>query len=633
VNRVPNASRWTVVLLWAGVLVACGAAPKAAVAPAAIPAPPASEHPPPPAEPHAALRALDPQTLMALEQAGFSFGKIIGATGETGADLMRSPRYASLVAILGDDLAENNKREGVGPDAPNRSFKAEWFRSPHTHFELVGAINRIDRRSVDDGLGDARWACGEERLVYRLALVPDGRPGTRLPMTVNVIFPEPLPAGAQDCRAVAEKWLALPAGGSARVGAIASLFRSLPPPARLETNLQNLHGPSYRQDEDDHAEYVLRSFDLSPDAATPRLLLNTPRPDLGPGERADLRQWIVDHFASVDDGTAVLPDRFLAKRATSFSPRGLARPNNRPFKALFGADGAARKAFASLPFGAAKLVHSPAALVRRLDQMTCPGCHQTEAIAGFHLLGEERDPQAVFNALDVGRSPHFDGELAWREALVTAWAGGSTFATPRPFADRPADGSYGAHCGLGDAGFADWTCRSGLRCRDVTHDEVGMCVPSDGNHPGDPCQDAVVGPSVGADGNRILAKAAESCAPTPGADEKGGMCAPNAYGFMGGVCSEACAVPGEIDGPYVCVGIPATEYEADCFPTTQPIEECMKTHLVSRRMRSCDASNPCRDDFACAKIRASSGSSGTVGACVPPYFLFQARVDGPALDR
>jgi hypothetical protein len=262
--------------------------------------------------------------------------------------------------------------------------------------------------------------------------------------------------------------------------------------------------------------------------------------------------------------------------------------------------------------------------------MTCPGCHQSQAIAGFHLLGEERDPEATFNALEVGRSRHFDAELAWRQDLIETWARGGSFATARPFADHGADGGYGAHCGLGDPGFADWTCGAGLMCRDVTHDEVGVCVPDDGNHPGDPCQEARVGASVGADGDRIQSHAAEACTLTPGADEATAGCTPNAYGFVGGQCSEACATPGSVDGPYVCAELPATEYEADCFPSKEPIEACMKAHALARRVRSCDRARPCRDDFACVRTPAPGR---TVGACVPPYFVFQARVDGPALDR
>ena len=65
---------------------------------------------------------------------------------------------------------------------------------------------------------------------------------------------------------------------------------------------------------------------------------------------------------------------------------------------------------------------SPAALLRRLDGLSCQGCHESRSIAGFHLLGEERDPSKTVDALQRSSSPHLEGELerraAWFEALL-----------------------------------------------------------------------------------------------------------------------------------------------------------------------------------------------------------------------
>jgi len=49
-----------------------------------------------------------------------------------------------------------------------------------------------------------------------------------------------------------------------------------------------------------------------------------------------------------------------------------------------------------------------------------------------------------------------------------------------------------------------------------------------------------------------------------------------------------------------------------------------------RRVRACAPDAPCRDGYACARV---PGLPPTTGACIPPYFLFQLRVDGPRLDR
>jgi hypothetical protein len=37
-------------------------------------------------------------------------------------------------------------------------------------------------------------------------------------------------------------------------------------------------------------------------------------------------------------------------------------------------------------------VRSAEGLLRRLDQLTCLGCHEARSIAGFHLLGEDPLP-------------------------------------------------------------------------------------------------------------------------------------------------------------------------------------------------------------------------------------------------
>ncbi|MBX3263164.1 MAG: hypothetical protein KF782_26050 [Labilithrix sp.] len=40
---------------------------------------------------------------------------------------------------------------------------------------------------------------------------------------------------------------------------------------------------------------------------------------------------------------------------------------------------------------------------------------------------------------------------------------------------------------------------------------------------------------------------------------------------------------------------------------------------------ACNVAVPCRDDYVCAYV---PGAPEGTGACMPPYFIFQARVDG-----
>jgi len=606
--------------------------------PPAAPVPPAPDALPPPAPAPAAstppsitrepgLLISDPAELIILEQQGLSFGRQLGAPAEDVQSLLTSPRYASFVSVIEGDLAELSRRDGVArsqfpldPKRLNYVFDPKWLRSPDARFQLVGVVNRLDMRF------STPKECGQLRLIYRLSLQPKGRAVVRLPMTINVIRPLPMgPDGS--CRAVAQQWRVLPANASKRTTAVAQIVTQLPPMIRLETNFQNLHGPGTPAS-DDHAEYVLRSFEVKTDRLIPRPLLNTPRPDLNPAERKALADWIVKSFMDIDAGRSVIPDRFLAMRAISVSPRGLARPANRVFSALFNAANDTR-AFANLPYAKAKRVRSPRGLLRRLDGFTCEGCHQSRALAGFHLPGEERNPDKTFNALAVGVSPHLHEELGWRARMLASVAGGTAFDEPRPFPEHPtAAGFYGSHCGLGDPSFADWTCPAEFECRNSHHDDVGFCAPTT-RTAGDACENARVVARPGASGDQVVADPPEVC---KGQSQSATPCVANDYGFPLGFCAEGCTQPGARWGSSVCAPMLISSYEQICFPLDEPIEDCVwKRALVAAfGMRACSADEPCRDDYGCLRY---PGSAPGKGACVPPYFLFDFRVDGPKLDR
>jgi hypothetical protein len=136
-------------------------------------------------------------------------------------------------------------------------------------------------------------------------------------------------------------------------------------------------------------------------------------------------------------------------------------------------------------------------------------------------------------------------------------------------------------------------------------------------------------PRPGPDGDRVKPEPLSACGKADaGASDDEAQCSPNGFGFPGGLCSAACATIGDVRGDSICVDIPSSGYESECFFTPVPIERCLETHRARRRVRSCDVEHPCRPDFACVAVPGE-----TLGACVPPYFVFQARVDGPMLDR
>lgn len=597
-------------------IVACLLAWRLFAARASGDAPPIPPGPPIEASkpaPHPALAATDPAVLAALEARGLSLGARLGAKSSRTSDLHAgSAAYRDVAAVLRRDLAELSARANVGEgiDFGNHPFRAAWLDMPRTRFELTGVLARLDRRT-----GEPARGCGELRLVYRLAADPASRAPTRLPMTLNLLFPQPAqPAGLAGCSALAKRLRALPSAGEPRVAALLDLFRGATLD-QIEVNVQNVHGPSLHEDQDDHAEYILRAFDADARGAKPRGLFNTPRRDLDAAGRAKLAAFVRDAFDAIDDGTWVVPADLLAERAISVTPRGLERRGNRTWEALVDAP-----ALGALPYARARLVTSPAALLRRLDEGTCAGCHETRAVAGFHLLGEER-ATAPFNGLAVAGSPHFHEDLVWREEVLAAALDGRPLPS-RPFTARPRNaGGYGSSCGLGDPGFASWTCDAGLACVSLGGADLGICAPH-ARGQGDACQSARVVPRDGADGDRVAPAPPDRC------DGDDAICSPNGFGFPGGLCSTACETLGDVHGDTICADIPSSGYESDCFFVPKPIETCMETHKARRRVRACDADHPCRPDYACAAVPGAPR-----GACVPPYFVFQARVDGPMLDR
>jgi hypothetical protein len=335
----------------------------------------------------------------------------------------------------------------------------------------------------------------------------------------------------------------------------------------------------------------------------------------------------VSHLDAIEDATALVPEKFLATRSVSVSPRGLLHVRNRPFSRLFAA--------ADLPPGS-RIAASPELALRRLDEGTCPGCHQSRGVAGFHLLGEERDPARVLNALAVGHSPHLGAELPWRARLLADVASGRidirASMPPRPFSAHPDGASaYGVECGIGH-GFESWKCAPGLVCRDLHRGDIGTCAPPTGVRPGEPCEAVSMRPDSRPEGPVITSAGIDPTCPLPphSAQFTGPFCAPNWLGFTGGMCSVLCSKVGEIEGGSICAPLPTAGYEADCFYNSEPVETCLERHFINARIATCDRDTPCRDDYACARV---PGAPAGVGACIPPYFVFQLRIDGPILDR
>jgi hypothetical protein len=362
-----------------------------------------------------------------------------------------------------------------------------------------------------------------------------------------------------------------------------------------------------------HAEYVLRVFHRS---ATAPFLVAAPLENTIDSARIvrdralanDLLRFISlpDSLRAIDAGTVVVPERFLATRAVSVSPHGLGRVANRPYASVV-----AQAKLAALPLEQYETIRSPAALLRRLDELSCPGCHQSRSIAGFHLLGVEPERDRV-DAIEVPMSPHLHADLERRKNYLAALAAGIAVDDRRPPAERGAhDDGAGARCGLGDPGFASWRCAEGLTCVRTSEPDVGVCMPASGRDVGDACEVGSIAASADPHKDRMTLAAPVPCA-------GGRVCEANGVGFPDGMCSGGCdALPSGA----ACGGIALLSEFNACLAAGVSFDRCIADNTRPGALRACSFHVPCRDDYVCAR-------SATGGVCMPPYFLFQLRVDG-----
>lgn len=562
------------------------------------------------------LLITDPQVLAALEQRGLGLGAVLGGSSEArdNHQLSRLPRLAPLIALLEQELAQTAAGDPLaGVDVArysHRLFDRRFLRLAQARFALAGVVSRPDRAAFRVG------SCGETRLIYRLQYWLDAERASKLPMTLGV----ELPVGdGPDCRASARRWLEpQTANADARAewlrgasGPLAPEHVQLSANARVVINLQIVRWPStVRPDLGGHAEYLLRSF--RPDQAgvlRPERLENTPAAEqlAAPGQRRALLAWLKENAARVDAGTSALPEAFLAQRALSVTPRGLSRLANRPFSAVLRPGD-----LAGHDYSTGTQIKSVPALLRRLDQLSCQGCHQARSVAGFHLLGEDPAQAPPENALAVPISAHVAAELPRRLQIARQMLAGERPDLTAPFAERAsALGQYGEHCSLGaDPSFADWGCGTGLRCsasEAAAGEPIGQCLPAE-RAAGDACETGSVKPARDARRDRMGAVAVEPCA--------GMVCNRSSVGFPAGMCTASCDSPGAS-----CGAIAVLDSFNACLARGESFLTCIRGNTHPAGLRSCSAEQACRDDYVCAR-----GARG--GVCLPPYFVFQLRVDG-----
>jgi hypothetical protein len=433
------------------------------------------------AEP-ATVNVLDVPTLSALENNGFSLSEQLGGphTSITSELYVRNPFYKSLADTIGSPLPHDQRTDqlpqvippGAG-DIPDmvrlirnfedkgkrsandtkggyfirhlsnnsqhpymveydgdepRHFDTRWLNSRFAEMKLIAIVNRMDRADQDPA------TCGEVRFIYRLAYRTP-KSGSSLPFFLNLVRAYPRQA---DCKPFARRWLGAQTAASLKNKALRDLVFK-----QIEVNFQSLRFTSgYMHDFGGQAMYMQRIFRAAGTRLAPFALENTP--DVLAVERnpALFTRFIEflkkdDNLAKLDNGTLVIDfdPAFLAKFAVSWSTLGRARLANKPYSRLFQGKEALLQ---SLDISRLKYIKSHDALVERLNNLTCMGCHQMSGTAGFHTLGYADDRYSHhFNRQQLPLSPHALAERARRKAYVEAMAAGRQPNAFRPHSAFP----------------------------------------------------------------------------------------------------------------------------------------------------------------------------------------------------
>ncbi len=574
-----------------------------------------------------------PQFLMELEKRGLSFSKIVTGTNQQASSnktLYLNSFYKSIADSIStdlDDLKSKDRLLSVTMARSHRLFNKKWLTSKAARFELVGIVNRVDRMPF------AKGTCGEVRLIYRLSYRIKTKQGwvhSRLPFTTNAVYW--LKKQSTSCSEIAKKWNNIKAKN--RTQLLAELFASdgiLSPSVinvknqkSIEVNMQSVRWPStIRPDMGGYAEYLQRVFKRNTSRKIYQLspLENTPDVEKlasSAALKSELKRWLKDptNLKKIDAGTVVIPERFLSRKVTSFALHGMARLANRPFDQLF-----KENDFKEINYSDLQHVKSPKSLLRRLNDMSCVGCHQGRTIAGFHFLGKDRKETHSVNAIFTAGSPHFVKDMPRRKQFLASLAKGQYPSLPRPFSERAdsGEGGYGSHCGLsGKAGedYRSWTCQAGYSCMSFDNNPasgIGRCIPTKRGRAGDPCQVGSMQQISNPHRDKIVAAKDIGCA-------EGYHCEVTQVGFPSGMCSNGCR--GLRTGE-ACGSIAILYGFNQCLVKgRKPFFQCLADNVRPGSLRACDDKNPCRDDYICARIEEQKG------ACIPPYFLFQLRVDG-----
>jgi hypothetical protein len=482
----------------------------------------------------------DPLALRELDRGRFGLGRVFEPARSTDAPMTSrllfalpsmAPVRTAIDAEFDRYMASHkadlpNESVGVGTSFDFQLFDRALLYSNDTRFVLAGIVNRMDRGYLNQA------NCGEIRLIYRLTRtgMPEKGETTaspRLPMTLNVVLKAKADNAVDGngavvtCAGIARRWLA--SGDSPLTGAeLAAELNSKDGPLdligpgnihRIETNLQIAHAPKSAI-RDFRTDYLLKVFDYKAESRSFEEMplenqIDRARILADENLKRRFRIWLLDpgHLGEFDRGTVLIPKEFLANGAIASTPAGFSPSKLQPAFGLVGGDDAAVEpvfresdvvdALKKAAERGATLqnIRSLAGFERRLNDITCSGCHQTRGIGGFHFPGVDWTAAHPSNSTVVPASPHFFGDQIRRRDILTALRDGKRPDYSKGFASRPQlrgstelagteyDDGWGAHCYLpharaadNDRSFGSWTCAEGLACEVAGNGQrMGMC--------------------------------------------------------------------------------------------------------------------------------------------------------------
>ncbi|RWN28819.1 hypothetical protein [Mesorhizobium sp.] len=615
----------------------------------------------------------DPAVLAALDAKGFGFAGIFGVDGKGDLKTLydKAPGYHAIVETIAGDVAALRAEMKAGgrplyevtDGNVGRIMDMRWLKTGAARFRLVGVVNRIDRRDFTEARDDG--SCGEVRFIYRLAysFKKNGKVlASRLPFNFNAIY-SAAPDADGGCVGVAGRWTPqldetvdtgwLIGGPLDKAGLS---FK------QLELNAQVVRFPSGQETEfGGQAAYLMRIFGIDGETVSERPLENTPDVALLSEDaalKAKLADYISANLAAVDLGVYEIPDEFLAKKVISWSTFGSARQANHPFTPLFQpAD------FVGFDYSALRLVRTPEALVERLDNGACQGCHQAGSTAGFHFIGLDDKTTSPLNRIEVGISPHLHAEMPRREAWLRATAEGKepnhfrplSFAPPAAWKDAGevayAPAAMAMPCLMPEdaARFGTtWQCGGGTVCTPLAtasgvRTKLAQCLlpkDSDKMFAGHPCLTGSIASNGTQPFNDRYSISGQFAAFATDISRTAYTCRPPKIGVPAGIAYRGCDdkdrafagfKPGKPMPNEICGLVGGKKF--DTCVATNNFDQCLGGAVNRGNRPACSADHFCREDYMCQSLPPDTPGIGKVkgiGFCSPTYFIFQMRIDNHA---